>query len=71
MDIGIQTEGSMGKLAHKVAVVTGASKGIGVEIVRELAAEGAQHRRPDRRRCRELGITSFAAATSSGRSTGE
>jgi ureidoacrylate peracid hydrolase len=29
MDIGIHMEGSMGKLAHKVAVVTGASKGIG------------------------------------------
>src|SRR4051812_6450172 len=29
------------ELADKVAVVTGASKGIGLAIVRELAAEGA------------------------------
>ena len=31
----------MGKLADKVAVVTGASKGIGAAIAKALAAEGA------------------------------
>src|ERR1041385_5706938 len=34
-------EGVMGKLAGKVAVVTGASKGIGAGIAKGLAAEGA------------------------------
>jgi 3-oxoacyl-[acyl-carrier protein] reductase len=34
-------EDAVSKLANKIAVVTGASKGIGAEIARELAAAGA------------------------------
>src|SRR3984893_13494194 len=34
-------ERQMGKLTNKVAVVTGASKGIGASIAKGLAAEGA------------------------------
>src|SRR6202521_88700 len=38
---GSRKENIMGKLTNQVAVVTGASKGIGAGIAKELAAEGA------------------------------
>ena len=49
----------MGKLTNQVAVVTGASKGIGADISKALAAEGAseandQEYEPVRRIAKEL-----------------
>src|ERR1700731_2773829 len=41
MEKGSRKENIMGKLANQVAVVTGASKGIGAGIAQALAAEGA------------------------------